>query len=316
MIVDLFAGPGGWDLAARDLGLDPIGVELDPAACATRRAAGLRTVWASVTDVWCSEPIGGLIASPPCPTFSTAGKGEGVAELPWLHAAIERWAKWGWSDDLRTLHDWSDPRTPLVLEPLRWIDQAEPEWVAFEQVPPVLPLWEQIAAGLQHRGWGAWAGVLCAADYGVPQKRYRAFVLAHRDRQVTPPEPTHAEHPAPSLFSPQLLPWVTMAEALGWRVLDGPISWCWERPATTVAGDPRLSPPGWRGRPEDYSEDGTYSGSRSMDDAVRLTEAEAAILQSFPPDYPWQGNKSERFQQIGNAVPPMLARAALEAVVS
>ncbi len=30
-VVDLFAGPGGWDLAAREFGLDPIGLEIDDA---------------------------------------------------------------------------------------------------------------------------------------------------------------------------------------------------------------------------------------------------------------------------------------------
>lgn len=30
--VDLFAGPGGWDVGARELGLDPLGIELDDAA--------------------------------------------------------------------------------------------------------------------------------------------------------------------------------------------------------------------------------------------------------------------------------------------
>ena len=39
----------------------------------------------------------------------------------------------------------------------------------------------------------------------------------------------------------------------------------------------------------------------------RLTIEECAVLQSFPIDYPWHGSKSDRFKQIGNAVPPMLS---------
>lgn len=81
-VVDLFAGPGGWDLAARELGFDPIGLEWDPAACATRRAAGLRTMECDVAAVdletgWKETGVTGLIASPPCTAFSMAGSGEG-----------------------------------------------------------------------------------------------------------------------------------------------------------------------------------------------------------------------------------------------
>lgn len=46
--VDLFAGVGGWDLAAAALGRRPIGVEIHRGACATRAAAGLVTMRADV----------------------------------------------------------------------------------------------------------------------------------------------------------------------------------------------------------------------------------------------------------------------------
>ena len=46
----------------------------------------------------------------------------------------------------------------------------------------------------------------------------------------------------------------------------------------------------------------------------RLTVEECAALQSFPIDYPWHGSKSDRFKQIGNAVPPTLSRAVAEHV--
>lgn len=80
-IVDLFAGHG-WDVAARALELpDPLGIEWDDAACATRRAAGMPTLQADIAalDPLDFGPVDGLIASPPCQSFSGAGKGLGQA---------------------------------------------------------------------------------------------------------------------------------------------------------------------------------------------------------------------------------------------
>jgi len=46
----------------------------------------------------------------------------------------------------------------------------------------------------------------------------------------------------------------------------------------------------------------------------RLTVEEAAVIQSFPRDTPWQGKQSAKFRQIGNAVPPLLAYAVAAGV--
>jgi len=46
----------------------------------------------------------------------------------------------------------------------------------------------------------------------------------------------------------------------------------------------------------------------------RLTVEEAAAIQTFPSDVPWQGTQSARFRQIGNAVPPRLSYAVAAAV--
>lgn len=360
MIIDLFAGPGGWSEGLRMLSLEmhalEVGLEWDAAACRTRVAAGHRTIRADIAAYPVEPFVGkvrGLIASPPCQDFSVAGKRAGI----------------------------DGDRGQLVAEVVRWADALRPEWIACEQVPPVLPIWQDYAATLRSWGYSTWCGILNAADYGVPQTRRRAILLASRVRPALPPEPTHAKEPAPSLFGDALAPWVSMAEALGWgdgkvgfprlddlgtspdgyrerdwRTTDEPAfaltekarswvvlnpgrtetqpnrrtygpdepaptvafghdaaSWCWERPATAVCADPRLSPPGYRGRPEDYADDGTYAGERSMDNAVRLTPSEALVLQSFRADYPVQGTKTKQFEQIGNAVPPLLAAHILAA---
>lgn len=93
-----------------------------------------------------------------------------------------------------------------------------------------------------------------------------------------------------------------------------PPSWTHERPATSVNGDPRIAQLG--------RHDPNVSGSQYGSATVRVTPEEAAILQSFPADYPWQGNsdkpntKGARYQMIGNAVPPLLAEAILRSIIS
>ncbi|MCH1572227.1 MAG: DNA cytosine methyltransferase [Longimicrobiales bacterium] len=47
----------------------------------------------------------------------------------------------------------------------------------------------------------------------------------------------------------------------------------------------------------------------------RLTVAECATLQGFPPDYPFQGTKKAQYRQVGNAVPPKLAQVVAETVL-
>lgn len=529
--VDLFGGPGGWAEAMRLLGLHEIGVEHDPAACETRRAAGHPVVRADVAtvDPWPflidhgATDADGLIASPPCPLYSDAGGKQGrlgldvmadaIAELadaetgdrpavidrararlaarlrPVLEAAAP-------DDDQMTLDFGAAVATPieakadrmaaeaaLVLEPLRWALALRPRWIALEQVPPVLPLWEAMADALARLGYTAAAGVLNAADYGVPQTRRRAILVARAgDDPVSLPAPTHAKEPTGHL----LLPWVSMAEALGWvgantdspartvcgdrsprwahpdrggdrrgrvvvpevdpcpcgpdavagqpsaahldgcrwhvdrweardmrgagiterhgtrpgraltdpaptvragggghaspgwvlterqqngatRVADAPAmtitaaadngnfrfvlntgrdwkpggtrddaqqipddepaptfsstngrGWWLDRPATTVAGDSRLWPPGHKINGDDVARLGSEEaaaryGDRAGTHAIRLEVWHALVLQGFPADYPVQGNRTEQFTQVGNAVPPPLALAVIRA---
>ncbi len=368
LIVDLFAGPGGWDYGARTVGLEPVGIELGRWACATRAAAGLRTIRADVAAIPVEPFTGkvhGLIGSPPCPAFSVAGDGRGVDLLPALcgHVHVCRDGVWRpWTGD-------PDPLVWLSLEPLRWAFAVQPTWIALEQVPPVLPLWQAYAHTFEHLGWHTWAGVLCAANYGVPQVRHRAFLMAHRDRQPWPPAPTHAKEPG-GLFG--LAPWISLADALGWTeapswswgrsdgtrrrvsaakpahtvmgrcttrwayrpgggavlhtnrgqdehgnrqvvtvdraapTVSGKASsqWVFHRPATTVAADDRIAKPGHH----------NWGNGRVNGEGIRVQLWELGVLQGFPADYPWQGNKTERAQQIGNAVPPPLAARVLGAV--
>lgn len=367
LIVDLFAGPGGWSEGIRrHLGLTDVGLEMDTAACRTRAAAGHHTIQCDVTR-YPTAPfrgrITGAIKSPVCTPWSRAGTRLGLVDQPLVHQAVHDLAN-GRDTRAEILTACKDPQSLLAAEPMRWLYDLRPEWVAMEQVPDVLPLWKHYAIYLREWGYSVWCGELNAADYGVPQTRRRAVLIASRARAVTPPAPTHAEHAEEAgLFGDQRARWVTMAEALAlvgdvvvntrgdrktpggnefavsrpsWALTEKTRSWVlhtnrdqqpdgtrqttdpmgrpaptftsksggqWvlKRTATTVCSTDRIALPGHR----DHSLNG---GSQfASPETVRITVAEAAVLQSFPADYPWQGTKTKQFEQIGNAVPPLLA---------
>jgi DNA (cytosine-5)-methyltransferase 1 len=402
LILDLFAGPGGWSHSLTILGARDVGLEWDAWACKTRAAAGQLTIRTDVAmyPVWpfLGRTVG-LIASPPCQAWSMAGKRLGLLDQPLVHQAVADLAA-GRDTREALLTACRDKRSLLAAEPMRYLHAlhavGEPEWVAMEEVPDVLPLWKQYAAVLRRWGFSVWTGILNAADYGVPQTRRRAILLASRVRTAQPPAPTHAQVAEPeSLFGPGRARWVSMVQALGWGATDRPVptlcagggpgggaepfpsgsrkalSDARERGTWTPRPD-RAIPASYRegarratrhGTHENSSSDGPaptftaetqrwssslhsnnqanatvspltqpagtlFFGHRAnectwvaapasaatedtdapaLPEPIRITAREAGLLQTFPADYPWVGNKGEQFSQIGNAVPPLLA---------
>ncbi|MDP9145236.1 MAG: DNA cytosine methyltransferase [Actinomycetota bacterium] len=442
-----FAGPGGWEEGQRLAGFtgQSVGFELCPVACATGQAAGHQRVRADVAQVplkHLAGKVAGVVLSPPCPSFSTAGSGAGKDDVPNVLRLIADFAASRTPGD----YEWADERSALTAQPMRWVVECRPRWVALEQVPPVLPIWRYIAECLRKLGYRVWCGVLSAEEFGVPQTRKRAILVASLDGPVGPPTPTHQAYISgrdlqaePDLFGDPLPPPVSMAEALGWgadeligfprradtpsngvegddsriielggvdyrardlrpapapalteksrswqrwrteevvmltaartkladgtlprpapapaptiafghasmvwalrngtqdnactRPLDEPagtifyggrgnaVDWVAERPATTVQGDPRIWPPGHKVNAGDrarHADADERYGDRAGSESIRVTVQEAAVLQSFPPGYPWQGTKTQQFQQVGNAMPVLLAAAVLRQFV-
>jgi DNA (cytosine-5)-methyltransferase 1 len=208
-IRDDYAGPGGWSEGLRMLGLTDVGIEWDADACATRIAAGHATIRADLATYRTTSPLWGYIASPPCQTFSVAGSGEGRKLIAKLVKIVHD-GDWPQADHM-------DKRTRHVIDVARNCDEIDAEWICLEQVPSVLPIWQAIAHRLRARGYSVWCGVVNSANYGVPQTRKRAVLIASRVRTVTAPPATHDKAPSHDLFSEPLLPWISMASALGWN---------------------------------------------------------------------------------------------------
>lgn len=245
--LDLFAGHG-WGVACRQLGIEEYGVEIMPEACAVRELNGMTTIY---NDVW--EGLDGgaifdemvanpearadgtpgsvlldydlLIASPPCQTFSMAGGGAGRKALDEVLAAIDARL---YLDPaaLVAFGETHDPKTALVLAPLAHIARDVPQYVVLEQVPPVLPVWERYAEEMRRWGYSVWTGNLQAEMYGVPQTRKRAILIARADgKEAKAPTPTHSRYYSrdPQRLDEGVLPWVSMAEALGWGMTERPM---------------------------------------------------------------------------------------------
>lgn len=223
--LDLFAGTG-WGVACQRLGIEEFGVEIMPEACATRDANGMRTIF---NDVWDGlegradvPPHTLQIASPPCQTFSVAGGGAGRRALDDVLEAISQEA-YKDAAALRAFGEAHDDRTALVLVPLAYAFVHRPTFIAWEQVPTVLPVWQACAEVLRGWGYSVDVGVLNAEQYGVPQTRKRAILVARNDgQQAMLPTPTHSRYYSrdPKRLDPGVLKWVSMAEALGGAGFD------------------------------------------------------------------------------------------------
>ena len=194
--------------------------------------------------------------------------------------------------------------------------------------------------------------VLNAADFGAPQTRERLIVVGSRDSETFAwPNSTHSLHignsEQPSLFSHSgaLKPWVSMRQAVWheghdefgelhpqravlWvknvvRPHDEPVTWSLDRPSPTIgahqAAKLAIAP---EGVPEAQlaRQQWHVLGKRQGDTPpvpVRhalLSDKELLKLQTFPESWYLYGTRMQRAFQIGNAVPPNLARALGEAI--
>jgi DNA (cytosine-5)-methyltransferase 1 len=324
--VDLFAGAGGLTLGLMEAGFHVVGaVEIDPPAVATYATNHPKVrVWeADIRDV---DPrlmmhelglergdLALLAGCAPCQGFSRLRTRNG-----------------------RTAAE--DDRNALVLEFGRFAREFEPRAIMMENVPAVAndPVFEELLEELEGLGYPVRAGkrVLNAADYGVPQRRFRLVVIAVRHGTVRFAAPTShrrtvrdaiagLDQPGSSgdalhdlrevrgdavrriiasiphdgggrldLEESQRLP--CHRNFNGFKDVYGRMAW--DKVAPTITG-------------------GCHNPSKGRflhpDQDRTITLREAALLQSFPPDYfiSLERGKLSAAAMIGNALPPSFVTA-------
>jgi DNA (cytosine-5)-methyltransferase 1 len=315
--IDLCAGAGLLSFAMKEAGFDVLGVEKDADAADTHnRHAGPCDV-ADIT-VWSPPWSARLVAGgEPCQSFSSSGKRLGI----------------------------EDERGRLYLDHVRIALEAKADAILLENVPGILT-WRRndgwtaariVADAFERAGFETRFQVLDAAHFGVPQHRKRVFFVGFRHawmaRKFRWPEATHGK--PGNMFLP---PYKTVREALalegdfaripyergitgqGQRVIDV------DRPSHTIGCSrnadliARLVEAGLYDRPGTTiaASQGTMAKAghhrQHQEGAVRLTPAQCAAIQDFPPEWTFTGNISSQYRQIGNAVPRGLAVKVCRAV--
>ena len=330
--VSLFTGAGGLDIGLERAGFHAETLcEIDATFCETIRG---NTGWthadgrsyfgsavllnADVRDVAASDLFAGddldlLVGGPPCQAFSSSGKQLSVL----------------------------DPRGTLVLEFCRLVDELKPKAFLFENVRGLVTarnragepggVITELLAMLEEIGYSCRSALLNSADYGSFQRRTRCFILGSRCGQAPAfPEPTHRK--GKSLFEP------------GWRTPEAflqehadPDCNSYTYPTARLAEQLRDLPDGsgvkspgkaeatrpgghWGYRQGTFIADltlpaRTVTGSSSQDwvrwngELCRLTLDEAKLLQGFPGDWLVAGGKTQRYKQVGNAVPAVFGES-------
>ncbi|MBW0145541.1 DNA cytosine methyltransferase [Sphingomicrobium clamense] len=239
-----------------------------------------------------------------------------------------------------------DARRTLVEEFWRLIYESNAEGFVFENVPSIKhprnrPVLEGFRNAAEAAGYKVTQITANAAKYGVAQARERVFLLGSKFGAPVAPEATHTLKGESGLK-----PAVTAGEAL-----DGLDKPQFHEPEEIIKGrwaeHLRTVPPGsnykahteWAGHPNPTfvaetrfwnfllklspdrpswtiaASPGPWTGPFHWNNR-RLRTVEMAALQGFPADYEFAGSRRERVRQLGNAVPPPLARVMVDAVVA
>lgn len=214
-----------------------------------------------------------------------------------------------------------DPRNSLYRELIEIVKHLKPDFVICENVKGLRSMSGgmvelKILSDFRSIGYAMNVTTLCAADYGVPQKRERVIFIGNRVGRTN-------YHPKP-LLSPEH--YKTTGEAIS-DLMNHPEDKAFNHVPTRHTPEMQAKmlacPEGsslykgysdaWKKCPWNEASctiKENHGGVNLHPKLPRvLTAREMARLQSFPDDFIFEGPKNKQLVQIGNAVPPLLGKA-------
>ena len=251
----------------------------------------------------------------------------------------------------------------LFKEFVRLTLQWKPDWFVLENVSGILKtekglIWEEIVREFQNLGYYTNYKLLNSADYGIPQKRNRVFLvgsLQETDFQFPVPNPTKVTVQDALSDLPQLrngdelhklkypqLPSSSYTKFLRANSEYALNNWVTKNSSLIIERYRHIPQGGnWKNIPielmsnyKDHTrchggiyhrlasnEPSAVIGNYRKNMLIHPTEdrglsvREAARLQSFPDSFEFKGFLTQQQQQVGNAVPPILAKCVFEQII-
>lgn len=344
-MIDLFAGVGGLSLGFEQAGFETLianEYDVSIAEAYIKNRVNANMIVNDITELSISETFGKyrgqvalVVGGPPCQGYSQKGQRKTI----------------------------NDHRNFLFRYFVEVVKEVQSEYFVMENVPNLLTaekgfFKQELEKLFTELGYTINAQVLCASDYGVPQNRYRAFIIGKRgneqvkmpkkkDRRTTVWEAISDLAYLKSGEGSYISDYVKEPESDYQRMMRENSDILYNHVATNhskvVLERLAMIPPkgGKEYLPPEHLTKSIYSGTWERMDADdisvtittrfdtpssgkfthpfldrAITVREAARIQSFPDSFHFYGTKTSQMKQVGNAVPPMLARAVADAIVN
>lgn len=288
-VVSLFSGAGGFDLGFIQ--------------------AGHEIVWATDFNKDCAETyrynIGNHFVLDDIRNISTN-------QIPDCEIVIGGFPCQGFSQ-ANMKRDINDERNTLYREFVRVVKDKQPKYFVAENVRGLLSIdkgeaIKVIVNDFQNIGYKVNYRLFNAADFGVPQNRYRVIIIGIRNdvfEGIFPfPQPTHSQKP--SLVTTNK--WITIGEAL--EEIPDPeeehnlLNHIYSKYKITdrnFIGHRKTDPN--KPSPTILAKDtGGNVATQHPKNHRRMSVRESAIIQTFPLDFDFKGSMGSQYRQIGNAV--------------